>query len=75
MKSVLKYFLADVLFLGVVLDLDRCIFLWDVFYLGYHLRLESSCIWVNVVHLIISEVHRIRKNLIKMLFNFCSGGF
>jgi hypothetical protein len=52
MNSVVKYlFLVDILFLGVVLDLDKYIFLWQTCFLGRgHLRLEWSCIRVNMVY-------------------------
>jgi len=41
------FFLADVLFLGVILDLDKYIFPWQMcFNQGGHIRLESSCIQV-----------------------------
>jgi len=70
MKSVVKYFLGCCLRFGYIYFP-----LAGVFYFGYRPRLESSCVWVNMVHLIIVEVHRIRKNLIKILFNFRSGGF
>ena len=51
MKLIVKYFfLADILFLGSVLDLDRYNFPWQTFWGGgRHLRLELSCIWVNMV--------------------------
>jgi len=48
---VMHFFLADILFLGVILDLDKYIFPWQTcFFLGLHLRLQSSYIWVNMVH-------------------------
>jgi len=60
MKLKVKYyFLADILFLGVVLDFNKYIFPWQMcfmlevvwqmclLYVGGCLRLESSCIQVN----------------------------
>jgi len=45
MKLIIKYFfLADILFLGVVVDLDKYIFPWQTCFLVGHLRLESSYI-------------------------------
>jgi len=42
MKLIVKYFLlADILFSGFILDLDKYIFLWQVcFFWGGHLRLR-----------------------------------
>ena len=41
MKLIIKYFyLADILFLGVVIDLDKYIFPWQTCFLVGHLRLE-----------------------------------
>ena len=40
--------LGDVLFLGVILDLDKYIGLWQAFSGGGSSNLESSCIWVNM---------------------------
>ena len=53
MCEILKYFfLADVLLLGVILDLDKYIFALQTCFIwvgggGCHLRLELSCIHVN----------------------------
>ena len=51
MKLIVKYFfLADVVFLRGSLRFGSIHFpLADVFYVGGHFRLESSCIWVNTV--------------------------
>jgi hypothetical protein len=50
MKLILKYFfLADVLFWGVILDLDNYIYLGRSVFCGGHLRLETSCSRVNMV--------------------------
>jgi len=35
-----RFFLADVLFLGVVTDLDKYIFPWQMCFSAGHLRLE-----------------------------------
>jgi len=45
------FFLAEVLFLGgVILDLDKYLFPWQMgFFWGDHVRLQSSCIQVNMV--------------------------
>ena len=44
------FFLADVLFLQGQLRFEKQQFsLADIFYLGDHLRLELSCIWVNTM--------------------------
>jgi len=53
MKLLVKYiFLAYVLFLEGHLRFGKIPFpLADMFYLGGHLRLELSCIWVNTVSL------------------------
>jgi len=50
MQLIVKYiFLAGILFLGVILDLGKYIFLWQTCFLGSHLRLVLSCIQVNVI--------------------------
>jgi len=51
MKFIVKYFfLADICLGVVIFDLDKYIFPWQVcFILGGHLRLELSCVQVNVV--------------------------
>jgi len=50
-EIVQYFFLADINFWGVILNLDKYIFPWQMrFIWGVgHLRLESSCIWVNTV--------------------------
>jgi hypothetical protein len=48
MKLVVKYFLADVIF-GFVLDLDKLVFPWQMYFSGGCLRLAFSFIQVNVV--------------------------
>jgi hypothetical protein len=48
MKLIVKYFfLAEVLFWGVALDLDQHVFLWQLCFWG--VRLELPGIWVNTV--------------------------
>ena len=51
MKFIVKYFfLADICLGVVIFDLNKYIFPWQVcFICGGHLRLELSCIQVNVV--------------------------
>ena len=49
-RLIIKYFfLADILLLGVVIDLDKYIFPWQTCFLVGHPRLESSYIRVNTV--------------------------
>ena len=43
------FLVADFYFCRVFLDLDKYIFHWQTCYLGGHLRLELSCIRVNMV--------------------------
>jgi len=43
------FFQHDFYFGGIILDLDKYIFLWQTFMGGVHLRLEPSCIWVDLV--------------------------
>jgi hypothetical protein len=59
MKLLVKYiFLADILFLEGRLRFGRIHFpLADMFYLGGHLRVELSCIWVNTVSLNYCMMH------------------
>jgi len=53
MKLVGNYlFLAAILFLGVILDLGKYIFLEQTYFIGVgggHHGLESSRIWINTV--------------------------
>jgi len=48
MKVIVKYFfLADIFFLWVILDLDNYIFPWQTSFCEGSLRLESSPIRIN----------------------------
>jgi len=50
MKLIVKcFFLTNIYFWGVVLVLDKYIFPGQTCFLWGHLRLELSCIWVNIV--------------------------
>jgi hypothetical protein len=61
MKLIVKYFfLMDVLFSGVKLDVDKHINTFSpgrCFVLGGHFILESSCNWVNTVYIIYIYIH------------------
>jgi len=59
MKLTVKYiFLANTLW-GVILDLDKYIFLWQTCYFGEgHLRLQPSCIRVNTVIIAAKDIQR-----------------
>jgi hypothetical protein len=50
------FFLSRLLFLGVILDLDKYVFPWQMSFIWRgRLRLESSWIWVITVILAVSQ--------------------
>ena len=64
MRLIVKYFfLADILFLGVVLDVDKYTSPGKTFFFGGggHLRSQSFCIRVNTIHSVEVSMQRVVK--------------